>query len=78
MKWCQGGIIYAHEFGWSGHFSIIDAKNASVLVPEKRARDADGMQMPLIWCSRARPTHEGGLAVLLDYLVSGGLNPTGG
>ena len=39
------------ESGWDP--SKIDAKVASVLVPEERARYADGM--PLIWCSGAQP-----------------------
>ena len=73
MKWSRGGIIYAHEVGWSGHFSAIDAKVASVLVPEERARYADGI--PLIWCSGAQPMKALGC---LTYLVSGGLNPKGG
>ncbi|EJK52559.1 hypothetical protein THAOC_28147 [Thalassiosira oceanica] len=61
------------RFGWWGHFSIIDAKNSSVLVPEKRARDADGM--PLIWCSGAQPMKAAGFNSSMTcrsqyYLVS--------
>ncbi|EJK61397.1 hypothetical protein THAOC_18125 [Thalassiosira oceanica] len=59
------------ESGWDP--SKIDAKVASVLVPEERARYADGI--PLIWCSGGQPMKALGC---LTYLVSGGLNPTGG
>ena len=59
------------ESGWDP--SKIDAKVASILVPEERARYADGI--PLIWCSGAQPMKALGC---LTYLVSGGLNPTGG
>ena len=51
----------------------IDAKVASILVPEERARYADGI--PLIWCSGAQPMKA--LGRCLTYMVSGGLNPTG-
>ena len=44
----------------------IDAKVASVLVPEAHARDAD--DMPMIWCSGARPMKKlGGWVVLLIW-----------
>ena len=68
MRWCHDGIIYAHEVGWSGHFSAIDAKVASVLVPEPRARNAD--EIPMIWRSGAQPMKAAGC---LTYLLSGGL-----
>ena len=62
------------ESGWDP--SKIDAKvAASILVPEERARYADGI--PLIWCSGAQPMKSRRLGCV-TYLVSGGLDPTGG
>ncbi|EJK72651.1 hypothetical protein THAOC_05797, partial [Thalassiosira oceanica] len=51
------------ESGWDP--SKIDAKVASVLVPEERARYADGM--PLIDLVFGGPTREGGWVVLLIW-----------
>ena len=51
------------ESGWDP--SKIDAKVASVLVPEERARYADGM--PLADLVFGGPTHEGGWVVLLIW-----------
>ena len=48
------------ESGWDP--SKIDAKVASILVPEERARYADGM--PLFWCSGAQPMKAAGLCYL--------------
>ena len=48
------------ESGWDP--SKIDAKVASILVPEERARYADGIL--LIWCSGAQPMKAAGLSYL--------------
>ena len=59
------------ESGWDP--SKIDAKVASVLVPEPRARNAD--VMPMIWCSGGQPMK----AAWLTYLsVVRGPIPKGG
>ena len=58
------------ESGWDP--SKIDAKVASVLVPEPRARNAD--EMPMIWYMVfGGPTHESRRLGSLNYLVSGDL-----
>ena len=64
------------ESGWDP--SKIDAKVASVLVPEAHACDAD--DMPMIWCSGAQPMKKPGQAAGLSYLsdIRGPSIPTGG
>ena len=59
------------ESGWDP--SKIDAKVASVLVPEPRARNANEMPIDLVV---GGPTHEGGWVLLLIW-CPGALIPKG-